>query len=107
MITLHVLIFERDPDASGTFTVRDGGRYGNVILNVPINNGTFPQSVTTRSNIIFMRFDYSVPAQPPSGVDKRKRCRHMQSCIRWLLELTTNKGTVARKTGLNSFRSEY
>ena len=92
MITLHSLINERDPEANGTIIIRDGGQSSKIIKEFPIDNGTFHQSVTTKTNKMFIQVRYKLPPTPPSGVDPTKRCKHLRACIRFMLELTTNYG---------------
>lgn len=91
MITLHVLILERDPEASGRLILRDGGQDGPLLLDHEINNGSFPQSVTTKTNEIWVTLQYTVPVLS-SGQDPLKRCKHLRGCIRFLMELTTEYG---------------
>ncbi|KAH3754675.1 hypothetical protein DPMN_189356 [Dreissena polymorpha] len=91
MITLHTLIMERDPQASGMITVRDGGDLPShpIILQFMVNNGSFPQSVTTKTDTIHIKFDFDIPR--PDG-EPVKRCKSHRPCIRFLMELTTNYG---------------
>jgi hypothetical protein len=102
MITLHTIINERDPEASGRIIIRDGGQDSKIIQDFPIDNGTFPQSITTKTNIMFIQMEYSLPPTPPSGVDPTKRCKHLRACIRFMLELTTDFGNVLNVTLLFS-----
>ena len=90
-LTLHVLMMERDPEASGTIEIRDGGEDGSLIHKFDINNGTFPVSLTTQSNKMGIIFNNNVPYKPENG-DPTKRCKHLRGCIRFLFELTTNYG---------------
>ena len=83
-------MMERDPEASGTIEIRDGGESGTLIHKFDINNGTFPVSLTTQSNKMGIIFNNNVPHRP-SG-DPTKRCKHLRGCIRFLFELTTNYG---------------
>lgn len=92
-LTLHVLMMERDPEASGTMEIRDGGLAAgssSLLHKFDINNGTFPVSLTTITNEISIIFNYNVPPKP-SG-DPTKRCKHLRGCVRFLFELTTNHG---------------
>ena len=90
-LTLHVLMMQRDPEASGTIEIRDGGEDGVLMHKFDINNGTFPVSLTTRSNKMGIVFNNNVPYKPANG-DPTKRCKHLRGCIRFLFELTTNYG---------------
>ena len=90
MITLHVLIMEKDPVARGTFTVTDGDVNSKIILQFDIINGTFPQSITTSRNKIYIEIVYSLPPRPQG--DLTKWCPTFRPCIRFLLELTTQEG---------------
>ncbi|KAL3873370.1 hypothetical protein ACJMK2_036499 [Sinanodonta woodiana] len=90
MITLHVLIMEKDPVARGTFTVKDGDVNSKIILQFDIINGTFPQSITTSRNKIYIEIVYSLPPRPQG--DLTKWCPTFRPCIRFLLELTTQEG---------------
>ncbi|XP_052783699.1 protein bark beetle-like isoform X2 [Mya arenaria] len=92
VITLHTLIMERDPEASGLISIHEGSRFGEKIYHFQINNGTFPQSITTKTDQIYIHFNYIVPDKPPSEIDPTKRCKHQRSCIRFLFELTTDYG---------------
>ncbi|CAG5132059.1 unnamed protein product, partial [Candidula unifasciata] len=80
-ITLHFMIVERDPDpaVTGKFIIRDGllGTSRTII----INNGTFPQSITTKSNTLNIQFQYTVP--------HNLICKTFPPCIRFLLEFTS------------------
>ena len=89
-LMLHVLIMERDPEASGYIQVFDGGLGGKLMHQFDVNNGSFPMSMTTTTNEIGMVFKYNVPRRP-SG-DPTKRCKHMRGCVRFLFELTSNYG---------------
>ncbi|CAL1535561.1 unnamed protein product [Lymnaea stagnalis] len=80
-ITVHFMIMERDPDANGTLIFRDGGELGRR-TDFPIFNGSFPESFTTRTNRLFVRFQYSQPTS--------KICKTFPPCIRFLLEFTSN-----------------
>ncbi|GFR98736.1 neurotrypsin, partial [Elysia marginata] len=53
-LTLHFLIMERDPEVMGSFTIKDGGR---PLQTVKIDNGTFPESVTTTSNQLGIKLE--------------------------------------------------
>lgn len=96
MITFHTLILERDPEASGRIILRDGAETGPIIMQHEINNGSFPQSVTTKTNELWVTFQYQIPGEP-AGEDKTKRCKHLRACIRFLMELTTNYGKQISK----------
>lgn len=92
-LTLHILMMERDPEASGTIEIRDGGLSpgrSRLLHKFDINNGTFPMSLTTTTNEIGILFHYNVPPKP-SG-DPTKRCKHLRGCVRFLMELTTYHG---------------
>lgn len=83
-ISVHFMIIERDPDATGVLIFRDGGRLGREFQRVPIDNGSFPQSITTRTNSLSVRFEYVQP--------KNKICKSFPPCIRFLLEFTSGYG---------------
>lgn len=83
-ITVHFMIVERDPDASGNFTFRDGGALGRETVSFPIDNGSFPQSFTTKTNSIYVEFKYTQP--------KNLICKTLPPCIRFLLEFTSGYG---------------
>lgn len=87
-----MLISERDPKAEGKIIVRDGWQDGPIILEYNIENGTFPQSVTTKTSVMWITLQYTVPSLPPAGVSPTKRCKHLRGCIRLLMELTTDYG---------------
>ena len=53
-LTIHFLIMERDPEAGGSFTLKDGGRDGKPLQTVKIDNGTFPESITTETNKLYV-----------------------------------------------------
>lgn len=48
---------ERDPDASGTLIVKDGGVFGKVLGTFNVFNGSFPQSVYTQSTVMYVQFE--------------------------------------------------
>ena len=75
---------ERDPEASGTLTVRDGSNTGPILGEFEIYNGSFPQSVRTKSRLMFISFDFRLP---PGG-----RCKLFQPCIRFLLRVSSAEG---------------
>ena len=84
---------ERDPEASGTIEVLDGGlTAGRLMHKFDVNNGTFPMSLTTRTNEIGIVFKYNVPPRPRGNQDATNRCKHLRGCVRFLFELTTNYG---------------
>ena len=97
MITFHVIILERDPEATGRLILNDGAETGKEILNMEIHNGSFPQSVTTNTNELWFKLQYSVPYLSP-GSEPTKRCKHMRACVRFLIELTTNYGKTRSST---------
>ena len=95
---------ERDPEASGTIEIRDGGLSSgrsSLLHKFDINNGTFPMSLTTTTNEIGILFHYNVPPKPAG--DPAKRCKHLRGCVRFLFELTTYHGNFYFLPTLNSF----
>lgn len=82
-IGVHFMIMERDPEANGTFIFQDGGFLAPEI-RFPIDNGSFPESFTTKNNRLYVKFVYTIP--------RNKVCKVLPSCIRFLLEFTTNYG---------------
>ncbi|XP_012945265.1 protein bark beetle [Aplysia californica] len=82
-ISVHFLIIERDPDASGFFEFSDGGAFGKM-TRMDINNGTFPQSMTTETSILNVKFKYNRP--------RDMVCKTFPPCIRFLLEFTSDTG---------------
>lgn len=80
------MIMERDPDATGKLIFKDGSELGREILQVLVSNGTFPQSITTRTNSLFVEFQYSQP--------QNRICKTFPPCIRFLLEFTTGYGKL-------------
>ena len=80
-ITVHFLIIERDPAATGEFEFRERSVLRNVFK---IENGSFPQSYTTEGNSLEIKFKYKRPSN--------KICKHLPSCIRFLLQITSSTG---------------
>ncbi|GFR58263.1 neurotrypsin [Elysia marginata] len=77
-LTLHFLIMERDPEVTGSFTIKDGGR---PLQTVKIDNGTFPESITTTSNQLGIKLEFDYP--------RNKICKTFPSCLRFLIEITS------------------
>ncbi|GFO27981.1 class a scavenger receptor srcr domain with c-type lectin domain [Plakobranchus ocellatus] len=80
-VTIHFLIMERDPEASGELIIRDGDFNGQVLKTVKVDNGTFPESVTSFTNALNVQFKFKYP--------NNKVCKVFPSCLRFLLELTS------------------
>ncbi|KAK0049320.1 protein bark beetle [Biomphalaria pfeifferi] len=78
-ITVHFMIIERDPAANGTLTFMESG-YPNIVFN--IENGSFPESYTSKTNRISVRFVYRIP--------QNKICKVLLSCIRFLMQFTSD-----------------
>lgn len=83
-VSVHFLIMERDPEASGKLTIRDSHSEGKILGEFPVSNGSFPQSVRTDSRVMFIRFDYSLPS---TG------CKTFEPCLRFLLRFSTSEDT--------------
>ena len=78
-ITIHFMIIERDPEATGKFEITDGGQ--TQVFH--IHNGSFPESYTSKTNRITVKFYYT----PRNFI-----CKTFLPCIRFLLQFTTQKG---------------
>lgn len=80
---------ERDPDASGTLIVKDGGVFGKVLGTFNVFNGSFPQSVYTQSTVMYVQFEYTIPKLPAG-----QKCKIFEPCIRFLLRVTSTSGDL-------------
>ena len=76
---------EKDPEASGTLTVRDFSESGHLHGEFDVANGSFPQSVRSNTRSLWMKFTYHFP--------KQQGCQHFKPCLRFLLRLSTTAGT--------------
>ena len=81
-ITAHVLIIERDPEASGKITLIDN--FDKTVW--PIENGSFPQSYTSKGDQLDVEFNFQRP--------RNMICKIFPPCIRFLLEFTSDKGNI-------------
>lgn len=88
-VNVHFLLMERDPEATGKLTVREG-RYtsGKIIGEYDVYNGSFPQSVRSEGRTLSIQFDYTLPVLAPG-----QHCKTFPPCIRFLLRITTSNGT--------------
>lgn len=83
-INLHFLLMERDPEATGKLIVKEGQfGTGRLIGEYDVSNGSFPQSVCTRSSTMWIKFEHYLP---------RGGCKTFPPCLRFLLRLSANNG---------------
>ena len=83
-INLHFLLMERDPEATGKLIVKEGQfGAGRLIGEYDVSNGSFPQSVRTRSSTMWIKFEHYLP---------RGGCKTFPPCLRFLLRLSANNG---------------
>ncbi|XP_033735968.1 LOW QUALITY PROTEIN: protein bark beetle-like [Pecten maximus] len=103
-ITVHFLLMERAPSVSGFMTVYDGEDVGGKILaTFPFNNGTFPQSITSDTDAVTVRLNYTLPAKPTDP--KKQWCDIFRPCVRFLLEVTAASGPAEEFRFINSSAS--
>ncbi|XP_029656084.1 protein bark beetle-like isoform X1 [Octopus sinensis] len=81
-LTLHFLLLETDPESEGELIISYGDVGKTMTKTVPIRNGSYPQSITTLSNVIKINFNFK----------RRGYCSVFKYCIRFLLRLSTNFG---------------
>lgn len=103
-VTAHFLLMERAPSVSGFMTIYDGKDEGGRILSTfPFNNGSFPQSITSNSDSLTIRLNYTLPPKP---TDPRKQwCDIFRPCIRFLIEITAESGPAEEFRFINSSAS--
>ncbi|XP_067681580.1 protein bark beetle-like [Haliotis asinina] len=80
-VVIHFLDLIRDKVASGSLEIREQSSTGTLIGTYDITNGSFPQSVTTRTNKAYIAFRFNIP--------KNHQCESFKPCIRILMRLTT------------------
>ncbi|XP_021367968.1 protein bark beetle-like isoform X3 [Mizuhopecten yessoensis] len=105
-ITVHFLLMERAPSVSGFMTIYDGaGSSGNILATFPFNNGSFPQSITSDTDTLTVRLNYTLPTLTKPTDPKKQWCEVFRPCVRFLLEITAAEGPEEEFRFINSSAS--
>ncbi|KAK6181325.1 hypothetical protein SNE40_009204 [Patella caerulea] len=85
-VTVHFMMMQNDPLASATLEIRDGSSSGKVLGLFNIANGSYPQSVTTKTQTAHIQLKYSLP--------RNRICPTFKPCIRFLILIETSNYTA-------------
>lgn len=91
-MTLHTLLMEKapTPGLKGWIEVYDKSEnFGKRLAKFEVNNGTFPQSITSLTDTLVIKFTYTGLPRKQAG---RPRCDVYLPCIRYLMEATVDDG---------------
>lgn len=92
-ITVHFLLMERDPTVTATMKVYDNYKSDkNLIATFAVTNGSFPQSITSKSNRIVINMQYQLPPKPLNS--REQRCKTFPYCLRFLLQFWSDEGKL-------------
>lgn len=82
VLTIHFVLLEADPGSIAELVISNS-RYGDIIQTVPIQNGSYPQSITTISSKVYINFNLM----------RRGNCRYYKWCVRFLLLFSSGNST--------------